>query len=183
MHLSINLGIYFYVSLCSSCLPPWLSLTLSDKACLVVLDDAGPTKTLRLGDWRSVVRGGFYRAQPELVSDIAVNLDFLGDDYHLGCPDLDSLTQHWSGTHRKGRWKGFELAKDLHMVLNNPPPPLLKKPPPLQRSGPPPVPLTKHTFLRTLPLFLRILPLFLRTLFLFLRASMHLPDSHRVSLN
>ena len=36
--------------------------------------------------------------------------------------------------------------------------------------------------MRTLPLFLRTLPLFLSTLPLFLRASMHLPDSHRVSL-
>ena len=57
---------------------------------------------------------------------------------------------------------------------------LLKKP--FRKSGPPPVSLTKETFLRTLPLFLRTFPLFLRTLLLFLRASTHLPDSHRVSL-
>ena len=52
--------------------------------------------------------------------------------------------------------------------------PLLKKPP--ARSGPPHAPLTK-------PLFLRTLPLFLRTLLLVLRASIHLSDSHSVSLN
>ena len=67
---------------------------------------------------------------------------------------------------------------------------LKKPPPPFWRSLPPLVPLTKQTFLRTLPLFLRALPLFLRTLplflrtfLLFLRASMHLPDSHRVPRN
>ena len=46
-----------------------------------------------------------------------------------------------------------------------------------------PAPLTKRLFLKTLPLFLRALPPFLRTHPLFLRASIHLPDSHRVSLS
>ena len=75
-----------------------------------------------------------------------------------------------TGRHRKGRQEG-ELLKDLHTdtgFLRTLPPPILKKPLPL--------PLTKQTFLRTLPLFLR-------TLLLFLRASMHLPDSHRVTLS
>ena len=46
-------------------------------------------------------------------------------------------------------------------------------------SGPP----HWHRVLKNPPPFLRTLPLFLRTFLLFLRASMHLPDSQRVSLN
>ena len=92
--------------------------------------------------------------------------------------------------HKEARREGVELLKDLHRVLKNPPPPFSRSYPPSQEAATPPsqeaahllLPLLNPIFLRTFRLFLKTLPLFLRTLLLFLRASMHLSDSHRVSL-